>query len=269
VRPSLGWGCRSCRHRRRGRWWRGVGRGGRAPGRWPRSRPRTAGDRAVLLAQLLGGGQAVEERQGAHRRGVPLGGEDAGQRLGRGQVGVGRGDGGVVALDEGHPAPGELHHGLVAAGLGEVAERLHGQVVVLLVEVVATGVGDREDLRRAPAPTVRRRPGVARLELPLGQEVLEMTAYGGGRQVEALGQRRGGRGPVHQDRPDDALTRRLVAGVVPLEFHNTSVPLIPRSLQVRLHLPSVSPAGRGHETREIVWGGDRPSGSLGVGRPRP
>src|SRR3546814_6247638 len=35
--------CWSCRRHRRGRWWPGVARVGRAPGRWPRSRPRTTG----------------------------------------------------------------------------------------------------------------------------------------------------------------------------------------------------------------------------------
>ena len=61
--------------------------------------------------------------------------------------------GGVVALDEGHPAPGELHDGVVATGLGEEAQRLDGEVVVLLVEAVAPG---RRSARR-PWPGDRDR----------------------------------------------------------------------------------------------------------------
>jgi len=69
-----------------------------------------------------------------------------------------------------------------------------------------------------------------------------MTAYGGGRQVEPLGQVGSGRGSVDEDRPDDALTCRLVAGdgcpgltLAPaFEFHNTSVPLMIWVIQVRV-----------------------------------
>ena len=133
---------------------------------------------------------------------------------------------GEPLLDERHPSVGEGPDGLVAAGLGQEAERLQGEVVVLLVEAVATGLGDREHLgRTATAP--RRTVGaggtrVARLDGRLGHEVVEMAAYGGRRQVEPSGQRRRGRGPLLEDRPGHPLTGRLIG----LEFHNTSVPLL-------------------------------------------
>ena len=176
------------------------------------------------------GGQSVEQGQRPHGCGVPLAGEDPGQRLGRRELRVGGGDRGVVALDERHAAAGELQHGLVAAGLREVAQRLDGEVVVLLVEVVAARLGDREHLGRTAPTTSRGRPRVTRLEGALGEEVVEVPAYGGRRQVEPLGEVGGRRRSVDQDRPDDALARRLVAGGRlddgPLEFHNTSVPLM-------------------------------------------
>jgi hypothetical protein len=58
--------------------------------------------------------------------------------------------------------------------------------------------------------------------------VVEVPAYGGRRQLQAVAQvcRRGR--PTDQDRPHDALARRLVAGGAGLvfEFHNNSVPLM-------------------------------------------
>ena len=88
----------------------------------------------------------------AHRRGVPLVGEDLGQDLGRARAA------GSLArtsleplLDERHPAGREFPDRVVAAGLGEEAQRLDGEVVVLLVEAVAAGLGQREDLGRAAA----------------------------------------------------------------------------------------------------------------------
>ena len=57
-----------------------------------------------------------------------------------------------------------------------------------------------------------------------------MASYGGGCQVEPSGERRRGRGPLLEDRPGHPLTGRLVG----LEFHNASVPLLLRPVQVRL-----------------------------------
>jgi hypothetical protein len=191
------------------------------------------GDRAVLLAQLLG--SAVDQRQRPHGGGVALGREHPGERFGRGQVGVGRRHRVVVALDERDAAPGELHDRVVPAGLGQVAERLDREVVVLLVEVLAAGLGDREDLgRSAPTPR-RRRTWLTGLQGAVRHEVVEVPAYGGRRQVEPDREVRRGRRSADQDRPDDTLPRRLVArrrGL--LEFHNTSVPLLPWALQVRV-----------------------------------
>ena len=111
------------------------------------------GDRAVLLAQLL------PDRAVANRRGVPLGGEHLGQDLGGAELGVLCPDPLEPLPDERHPAGREFPDGLVAAGLGQEPERLGGEVVVLLVEAVAAGLGQREDLGRPTAS--RGRPGCA------------------------------------------------------------------------------------------------------------
>ncbi len=109
-------------------------------------------------------------------------------------------DGGVVALDEGHPATGELHDGLVAAGLGQEPQRLYGEVVVLLVEGVAPGVGEREDLGRAAAAAVAVDLLVARLDGALLDQVVEVAANGGRRQVQPRGEVGGRGGAVLEDR---------------------------------------------------------------------
>jgi len=128
----------------------------------------------------------------------------------------------------------------LALRLGEEPHGLNGQVVVLLVEAVAPRLGQREHLGRTAATAGAVDLLVARLHDSLGGEVVEVPAYGGGGEVEPLGERRGGGGSVDEDRPHDALTRRLV---VPgnghlVDFHNTSVPLLFSPLQGRRPLPA-------------------------------
>ena len=143
--------------------------------------------------------------------GVAALGEHPRERLGGRQVGVGRHDVGVVALDEGHPAAGELDHGLLALRLGEEPHGLHRQVVVLLVEAVAPGLGEREDLRGPAASAGAVDLLVARLHDSLVGEVVEVTAYGGGGEVEPAGQVGGGGGAVLEDRARHTVTRGRVA----------------------------------------------------------
>ena len=90
------------------------------------------------------------------RRGgsVALGGQRLGQRLGPGErLVAGAVDRPPAALlERGDPAPGELGDRLLAAGLGDEAQRRGGQVVVRLRGRSApAGVGEREHLRRAAA----------------------------------------------------------------------------------------------------------------------
>ena len=186
------------------------------------------GDRAVLLAQLLPHAVLTGKGQRAHRRGVALVGEDQRQHLGRRGLGVRGGDLGELLLDEGRPPLRERLDGIGAGGLGEEADRLDWR-----------GRRTARRSRRARARSARTpwpgdlgrggpRTGVASLDRALLDEVVEVTAYGGRGQVETLSERGCGGGPVDQDRPRDALPRRLIAFLVSRVhvFHNTSVTLL-------------------------------------------
>ena len=153
------------------------------------------------------------------------------------QVGVERRHGGVVALDEGDAAPRERHDGLLALRLGHEPHGLDGEVVVLLVEAVAAGLGQREHLGGATATAGAVDLLVARLHDGLADEVVEVTAHGGWGEVEQSREVRRGRGAVLQDRARHAVTR----GSVPLggrsrpgEFHNDSVTLLRGPVQARV-----------------------------------
>ena len=114
---------------------------------------------------------------------------------------------GVLALEVGDPAAGERVDGVVAGGVGEVAQRLNREVVVLLLEGVAAGGGEGEDLGGATgASGTVDGVGAVRRALPrLGEAVLdegvEVAADGGGRQVEPLGERGHGLRPALEQRP--------------------------------------------------------------------
>ena len=132
-------------------------------------------------------------------------------------------------LDEGDPLVGERLDGLVAAGLAQEPERLDREVVVLLVEAFTPALGEREHLRRAAPAAVRLLSRLAGLDGTLGDQLVEVAAHGGRRQVQPRAERgRGGRS-VDKDRPGHAVPRRLVV----LEYHNASVPLMEAALQGR------------------------------------
>ena len=61
-----------------------------------------------------------------------------------------------------------------------------------------------------PRPRARGQPRLAGHEGALVDQLVEVAAYGGRGQREALGEGRGRRGTVDHDRPHDALARRLV-----------------------------------------------------------
>ena len=115
-----------------------------------------------------------------------------------------------LSSDERHPTGREFPDGVVAAGLGQEPQRLGGEVVVLLVEAVAAGLGQREDLGRPAAAAGGLAARLARLDGALLEQLVEVAADGGRGQVEPLGERRRGGGSVDEDRPGDPLTRRLV-----------------------------------------------------------
>jgi len=136
------------------------------------------------------------------------------------------GDHVVASLELGHPAPGERQHGVVAAGLGEVAQRLDGEVVVVLVEAVASSLGEHEHLGRAAAAAHAVHLRDASLQRALREQVVEVAADRGGGQLEPLRERRGRARAVLEDRPSHPLTRRgLVADRAAVDFHNIIVSL--------------------------------------------
>ena len=180
---------------------------------------------------------------------VALVGEDAREHLDRAQLGAGRRDLAEPVLDERHPLVCERLHGLVTAGLVQEPERLDREVVVLLVEALAPALGEREHLRRASAAAVRLGARLARLDRAVLDQLVEMAAYGGGREVQPLAERRRGGRSFDEDRPGHAMPRRLVL----LEYHNTSVPLMRRALQGRSPLPgSRGPRPAAHLTGDIL-----------------
>ena len=109
-----------------------------------------------------------------------------------------------------------------------------GEVVVLLVEGVAAGVGEREDLGGAARGRGCRRPAArAPRRRPSSSRCVEVAADGGRGQLEPLGQLGGGRRAVLQDGPRDPLAGRGVPvgrrSSRPHELHNASVTLDPFS----------------------------------------
>ena len=190
------------------------------------------GHRAVLLAQLVAHHRELPERW---RRSHPSVSTRASASAGVRSRLLGQ-QPRAVALDEGHPAAGELHDGLVAAGLGEEAQGGDREVVVLLVEGVAAGLGEREDLRRAAAAAGAVDPALPRLDGAVLDQVVEVAAHRGGRQGQPRGEVGGAGRAVLEDRPGHALARGCVSahGDRCREFHNTSVTLMPDRFQVRV-----------------------------------
>ena len=173
--------------------------------------------------------------------GVALVGEHLGQRLGGRELGVGGADVGVAGLDEADPAAGEVHDGLLALVSARKRERLHGEVVVLVVEAGRDRLSvSAEDAGRAAASAGAVDALLGGLDGALLDQVVEVAAYGGRRQVEALGQVGGRGGAVLEDRLHHPRARRSVplgdGDGRPGELHNTIVTLMLRRASSKAHL---------------------------------
>ena len=81
------------------------------------------------------------------------------------------------------------------------------------------------DLGRPAAAAGGLAARLAGLDRALLEQLVEVAAYGGRGQVEPLGEGRGGRGSVDEDRPGDALARRLVVPVHGLLSSNSTTPV--------------------------------------------
>ena len=190
-------------------------------------------DRTVMLADL------VAVWGGADRGSVPVGGQRPCQCVRPLRGGCRRDPSGHPVLDLGPSAARKVEHRVVAAGLGEEAQRAHGQVVVALLECVPTRIGHPEVAGGSAAAASARRGAHERLgawlDVPIGRQVVEMAAHSGGGQSERLGElSSAGRAAFEQHAHDTlaggCLTMR-VAACGPrgrrVELHNTSVPLLP------------------------------------------
>lgn len=201
---------------------------------------RHVGDRAVVLAHL------GASRGGADRGREALLGEGAGQHIG---AIVGRSlleQWANTIFQIGHAVLREVCDGLISTGLTQVAQGPRGQIVVGLAELVAAGVGECEDLGRSATTTLSEDALIARLDSSFDGQLVEVPAYSSGSEVQLLSQICGGRWAVRKDGPGHACARGSVGGITywrrllfkPHVFHNTSVPLIVQTIQVRWALPT-------------------------------
>ena len=186
--------------------------------------------RAVLLAQLSTQLGLVidypDHRQVPHAGGVPLVGEHLGERLGRAERRVLGDDAGVVEFDEPDPTARELQDGRFPLGHSKEAQSLRRQVVVLLVEVVASGLGELE-VAGGPAASAGAEDALLdRLDRSFLEQLLKMAAYGGRRQLESQRQICCCGRAVLKDRSGHARAGRRVGNSHSIEFHNTIVALI-------------------------------------------
>jgi hypothetical protein len=183
------------------------------------------GHGAVLLAEL------VADRELLDAGGVATARQHLGEGLGRGELGALRGDRGVVALDELDTLAGEGEDRLVSPAVAEEAQRLRGEVVVLVLELVAARLREAERAgRAATAAGARQRALLDRLESAGLDQVVEVTANARRGQVQRTREIRGRSGTLFGDQAEHARTRRGVPfrddRRDPLELHNNSVTLI-------------------------------------------
>src|SRR5215207_6962478 len=175
------------------------------------------GDGAVVLAQLLPRCGC----RGAGRGGVAVGR----QRLGKGfgpATGRGAGDPvAVAALELGDPLPGERGDRLAAAPLLDEAQRAGGEVVVGLVELVATGGCEHEQAGRTAPAADRGGAWRALLDQAVGQQGVQVAPHGRRGEAQGRGEAGGGGGAGLEDGARDPVAGRVLQRV----FHNTSVAL--------------------------------------------
>ncbi len=115
---------------------------------------------------------------------------------------------------------------MLSHALGQETQRAPGQVVIGVLESTPPRVGDREQLGGPSAPALPAGAYRTRLDHPVGQQRVEVTPDGGGREPEPLAESRGRDGTMLKNQPGDtgtgtALVAWLHRGHV---FHNISVP---------------------------------------------
>lgn len=181
-------------------------------------------DRAVVLAHLgAAGGVARRGREAIGRERL---GEHAGALLRFG----GFDEGAVTLFELAHAMTSECHDRLVSTGALQVAEGIGSEPVVGLLEVIAAGVGDDEDLCWTATTPRAADALLAGFEDTVCKKLIKVATHRGGREPEPLGKvdRRGR--PLLENRVGDAFTGRCIVDrrrmLDPIVFHNTIVPLI-------------------------------------------
>lgn len=180
--------------------------------------------RAMMLADLLAG------RRGGDRRGITIRGEHLGECANALVACGGLFDYRTIALlVTGQPMAGERLDRFIPAGAMQIAQRLGGQSVIGMSELVTPGIRQGECSGGATASALTGHSLLASLDQPVVQQGIEMTPHRRRSEVESFGQlRRGGRA-LRQQTLGDTQTRRGVVGRRSLRhlhvFHNISVPL--------------------------------------------
>jgi hypothetical protein len=97
-----------------------------------------------------------------------------------------------------------------------------------MVEVVAAGLGERKDLRRATTSAGAVDTWLPSLDGAVLEQVVQVAADRGGSQVELLREGRGGARAELEEGSSHALPSGSVrAEAVAVEFHNIIVSLLP------------------------------------------
>ena len=140
---------------------------------------------------------------------------------------------------------GEGLHGGVSPGALQISQRVGGQIVISLIEMVAAGVGDDEDLGRSATPPCPADALFTRFDDAIGKKKVEVSAHCGRGEPESPGKvDRRGRALSH-DRIGDLFTGRRTVDrgrlLDPHVFHYTSVPLIIRGFNKGMPKSSTRP----------------------------
>jgi len=191
-------------------------------------------DRAVMLAELLAGGDAGFAAACPHSGGrgrIAVGGQGLRQRPDLTASWCGVDNRPVLVLKLGYLAAGELDDGLRPGSLGQEPERARREVVIGVLERTATCVGDREHPGWPAPATIAVHPRGPAFNQSAVEQLIEVTPNGRRSQPERAAKRGSAHGARLQDQPGHAGTRALLSASLLSAhassthvFHNTSVP---------------------------------------------
>jgi hypothetical protein len=115
---------------------------------------------------------------------------------------------------------GEGHHGLLAAGVAQVAQRGAGEVVVSVRESGPAGVGERVRTRGSAPAALGTRARFALDEKTIDHEGIEVPSDRSRREVQVLGKCGRALRTALEDGAGDGIPGALLAAA---DFHNISM----------------------------------------------